>query len=112
MAGESRLSEQESGFNTAKRKGIRLSGPLSRAPEAPAMRERGEEMEDASARGEKERWAGGAWDVPTEEGGGEARQSRGAGDAKQRNGPVTSIRSSRERLWQGDGARLLLCWWR
>uniref|UniRef100_A0AAV2JLE2 Uncharacterized protein n=1 Tax=Knipowitschia caucasica TaxID=637954 RepID=A0AAV2JLE2_KNICA len=26
---ESRLSEQESGFNTAKSKGIRLSGPLS-----------------------------------------------------------------------------------
>lgn len=33
VAGESRLSEQESGFNTAKRKGIRLSGPLSRAQE-------------------------------------------------------------------------------
>lgn len=31
MAGESRLSEQESGFNTAKSKGIRLSGLLSQA---------------------------------------------------------------------------------
>ena len=31
MAGESRLSERESGFNTAKSKGIRLSAALSRA---------------------------------------------------------------------------------
>lgn len=43
MAGESRLSEQESGFNTAKSKGIRLSGLLSRAE---AQQERGERRGD------------------------------------------------------------------
>lgn len=43
MAGESRLSEQESGFNTAKSKGIRLSGLLSQA-KARQQREKGEEM--------------------------------------------------------------------
>lgn len=40
MAGESRLSEQESGFNTAKSKGIRLSGLLSRAKGAATTGER------------------------------------------------------------------------
>lgn len=42
MAGESRLSEQESGFNTAKTKGIRLSGLLTQA-KAQQKRERGDE---------------------------------------------------------------------
>lgn len=40
MAGKSRLSEQESGFKTAERKGIRLSGPLnpsSTQPSQPAI---------------------------------------------------------------------------
>lgn len=41
MAGESRLSEQESGFNTAKSKGIRLSGLLSQA-KARRQREKGD----------------------------------------------------------------------
>lgn len=45
MAGESRLSEQESGFNTAKSKGIRLSGLLSQA-KARQGREKVKEMEN------------------------------------------------------------------
>lgn len=37
MAGKSRLSEQESGFKTAERKGIRLSGPLSPGSAQPSQ---------------------------------------------------------------------------
>lgn len=43
MAGKSRLSEQESGFKTAERKGIRLSGSLnpgSAQPSQPASKQR------------------------------------------------------------------------
>lgn len=67
MAGKSRLSEQESGFKTAERKGIRLSGPLSqknqgRVGTGDGERIRGEKQKVWWERGRvKARGGGGAW---------------------------------------------------
>ena len=66
MAGESRLSEQESGFNTAKSKGIRLSGLLSQAKAKQQQRRWGMDMGENKGR-ERER----VRDRPKDEGGGE-----------------------------------------
>lgn len=69
MAGESRLSEQESVFNMAKTKGIRLSGLLSQAK---ARRERGKERRWGTDTGEnKGRKRESMRDRLTEDGGGE-----------------------------------------
>lgn len=76
MAGESRLSEQESGFNMVKTKGIRLSDRLSQA-KARREQEKGEWMgnrygeKKQKTKVETEREGESVRDRLTKEGGGE-----------------------------------------